>query len=453
MKRRTLLGLALAGVAAPAILRAQAGDTAALAREAYVYLYPMVENYLSIYQYALDPANDQFKAPPNRVGNVARVFTPADTGVVTPNSDTPYSFLILDLRAEPIVVTMPPIEPERYYSLQIVDLYSHNVDYLGTRSDGNGGGDFLIAGPDWTGDVPAGIARVVRMPTSLAFTLFRTQLFSPEDIRRVTEIQTGYLAVPLSAYAGTEPPPAAPAIDWPEISRETAQSAFWDYGNFLLQFAPPLPWEAALRPDFARVGVAPAPAWPAAELAPEAEAAIIAAGDAALAEIGAGVARLTTSAGLFGTPEAMRDRLFERAMGAMGGLYGNTAVEALYPTYMVDAAGAPLDGGNAYVMRFAPGALPPVDAFWSITMYDGVTRFLVDNPLDRYLINSATLPDLVTDADGGITLHLQHVSPGAEREANWLPAPPGPFAVVMRLYLPQSAALDGSWQPPALERR
>ena len=453
MRRRTLLGMALAGVAAPALLRAQAGAPATLARGAYIYLYPMVENYLSIYQYALDPSNDQYKAPPNQVGNVARVFTPADTGVVTPNSDTPYSFLILDLRAEPIVVTMPPIEPERYYSLQIVDLYTHNIDYLGTRSDGNGGGDFLIAGPDWTGEAPAGSARVVRMPTSLAFSLFRTQLFSPEDIGRVEEIQAGYQALPLSAWAGTEPPPAAPVIDWPEISRETAQSAFWDYGNFLLQFAPPLPWEEVLRSDFARVGVAPAPAWPATELTSEAEAAVIEAGNAALAEIGAGVAMLTTSAGLFGSPEAMRGRLFERAGGAMGGLYGNSEAEALYPTYMVDAAGAPLDGGNAYVMRFAPGALPPVEAFWSITMYDGVTRFLVDNPLDRYLINSAMLDGLVPDPDGGITLYLQHASPGAEREANWLPAPAGPFAAVMRLYLPRAAALDGSWQPPALERR
>lgn len=452
MKRRSLLLMTAAVVLlSPLRLRA-AEDVSGIAHDAYVYLYPMVQNYLSIYQWALDPTGSQYKGPPGQVNNVARVYTPEDTGVITPNSDTPYSYLIMDLRAEPVVVTLPAVEDDRYYSLQIVDLYSHNVDYLGTRRDGNGGGDFLIAGPGWAGELPKGVKRVVMMPTSIAFSQFRTELKSPDDIERVKEIQAGYTARPLSAYAGTPAPAAPPAIDWPPISAETMQPRFWELANFLLRFAPPLPWEQDLRASFARIGVAPAPVWPATPL-PEAEQAeVIAAGDAALKEIAAGLMTLTSSFGLFGTPERMRGKYMARAAAAMGGLYGNDEEEALYPTYLVDANGQPFDTAHhKYVMRLAPEAFPPVDAFWSITMYDGITRFLVDNPLKRYLINSTMLESLKRDPDGGITLYLQHESPGPDLEPNWLPAPDGPMAVVMRLYLPKPEALDGRWTPPPID--
>jgi hypothetical protein len=172
---------------------------------------------LSIYQLALDPSGSQYKGPPNEVHNVARVFTPADTAIITPNSDTPYSYLIMDLREEPAVVTLPAIERDRYYSLQLVDLYTNNVDYLGTREDGNGGGDFLIAGPGWEGTKAAGIKRAVEVSTSLMFSQFRTQLFSAEDIDKVKQIQSGYQVQPLSAYLRRKRPQAPPTIDYPPI--------------------------------------------------------------------------------------------------------------------------------------------------------------------------------------------------------------------------------------------
>ena len=164
-------------------------EALAIARDAFVYLYPLVQNYLAIYEFSLDPDGSQYKGPMNRIHNVARVFTPDDTAIVTPNSDTPYSYLMMDLRAEPLVVTLPRIEDDRYYSLQLVDLYTHNVDYLGTRRDGNDGGDFLVAGPDWTGEAPQGVRRIVRMPSQLAFSQFRTQLRDPSDLERVKAIQ------------------------------------------------------------------------------------------------------------------------------------------------------------------------------------------------------------------------------------------------------------------------
>lgn len=425
----------------------------AIACEAYVYAFPMVENYLSIYQFGLDADGGQYKGPLNAVHNVARVFTPDDTGVVTPNSDTPYSFLIMDLRAEPMVVTLPQVEPDRYYSLQLVDLYSHNVDYLGTRVDGADGGDFLIAGPDWDGAVPAGVRRVVRMPTRLVYSQFRTQLADPDDLERVKAIQAGYAARPLSAYAGTERPATPPAIDWPRITRETAHTDFWFYANFLLQFAPSFPWEGATRAGFKRIGVEAGGAWPPPGMAPEVLEAVVKGGDAALAEIAASLGKVTSSAGLFGTPERMKGKAMNRAMGAMGGLYGNTEEEALYPSYMLDADGAPLDASkNNYVFRFRPDTLPPARAFWSITMYDAVTRFLVRNPLDRYLINTSMLPGLKTNAAGEVLIYMQHESPGPDLERNWLPAPNGPMSVVMRLYLPAETALDGRWRPPVIEK-
>jgi hypothetical protein len=428
-----------------------AEDARAIAHEGYVYAYPIVKNYLSIYQFALDPAGSQYKGPVNQVNNVARVFTPADTGVITPNSDTPYSFLILDLRAEPIVVTLPRIEPTRYYSLQIVDLYTNNVDYVGTRRDRNAGGTFLIAGPDWTGATPTGIKRVVRISTQLAYSQFRTQLFGPGDIDQVKRIQAGYTARPLSAYLGRTAPQASPALDYPAISDVTFDQQFWRYTNFLLQFCPPLPAEKNLRAQFAAIGVVGAMPWPPASMADDVMNAIEAGAKDGRQAIAASLAKVTSSVGLFGTPEEMAGKYLQRAVGAMGGIYGNSAEETIYPNYARDEAGHSLDGSKSnYTLTFPPGQLPPVDAFWSVTMYDARTQLLVDNPLQRYLVNSPMLLELKRDPDGGITLYIQHASPGADKQANWLPAPDGSIGVVMRLYLPKPDVLNGKWKPPPI---
>lgn len=426
----------------------------AIATEAYVYLYPMVQNYQTIYQFALNPSGPEFKGPMNTIFNVARVFTPRDTTIVTANSDTPYSYLMLDLRTEPYVVTLPKIEPTRYYSLQLVDLYTHNVDYLGTRKDGNGGGVFLVAGPGWQGEVPRGISRVVRSPTSLMFGQFRTQLLDASDLPRVRAVQAGYRAQPLSAFLGQPPPPAAPAIDYPAISQERIGTDFWRYATFLLQFAPALPGEEAVRDRFARIGVRPGGPWPAPGLSADVMRAIDEGAREAHRQLDAESRRLTSSAGLFGTPAQMASKYKERALGAMAGIYGNDLEETFYVSYQSDGDGKPLDASvQDYRLTFAPGALPPVEAFWSITMYDGRTRLMVENPIDRYLINSAMVRDLVKDADGGITLYLQHRSPGAARASNWLPAPNGPMGAVLRMYLPRREVLEGTWKAPPVAVR
>ena len=430
-----------------------AEEASQIAHEAYIYAFPLVQNYLSIYQFALDANGSQYKGPLNEVHNVARVFTPADTGVITPNSDTPYSFLIMDLRTEPMVVTLPAIEKGRYYSLQLVDLYTNNVDYLGTRTEGNGGGTFLIAGPGWRGAAPSGIKRTVRMATSLMYGQFRTQLLDAADIDKVKAIQSGYHAQPLSAYLHQTPPSPAPALDYPKINRDTFVPQFWQYTNFLLQFCPVLPSEAKLREKFSRIGVRPGAPWPPAGMPENVVHAVQTAAEATQKELDQEAQKLTSSVGLFGTPEQMAGKYKQRALGALAGIYGNSPEEALYPSYLADAAGQPFDTSKFnYTLTFEPGKLPPVNSFWSVTMYDAKSRFLVENPIHRYLINSNMLPGLKKNADGGITLHLQHKSPGAELESNWLPAPDGLMGVVLRLYLPKPEVLKGAWTAPPIRK-
>lgn len=451
MNRRTLLKMAAATAVLPGpALRAQEPDS--LAREALLYTYPMVKNYLTLHQYALEPGGAQYKGPLNTLRSVARVYTAEDTAIITPNSDTPYSFMVMDLRAEPLVLTLPAIEADRYYSVQIVDLYTHNVDYLGTRIDGNGGGDFLIAGPGWQGAAPEGVKRVVRVPTELGLAIIRTQLFAPDDIGKVAAIQAGYAARTLSAYAGAPTPAPAPAVDWPAIDDARMLTDFWPLASFLLPFAPPLDWEGGLRDSFASLGLGAGSGWPPADLAADAAARMRDLVRPTEQEIRGVVETLVSSAKLFGMPAFMKGRYMDRAAAAQGGIYGNSVEEALYIVYAVDRSGELLDGAaHRYRLRLDAAAPPPVGAFWSITMYDKASQILIANPIDRYLINSAMLPELRREPDGGIVIHLQAESPDGVEKANWLPTPAAGFYAVMRLYLPKPEAIDGRWRPPAIE--
>lgn len=452
MNRRTLLKGTAASIALPSLPAFGQDDIKAPAREAYIYTYPMVKNYLTMYQYALEPGGSQYKGPLNTLVSIARVYTPEDTAIITPNSDTPYSFIVFDLRAEPVVVTMPKIEKERYYSLQLIDLYTNNVDYPGTRVDGNDGGDFLITGPGWKGDIPKGVKRVIEMPTTLALGIVRTQLFSPEDLDKVKEVQAGYKAQLLSAYAGTPVPDVPPSIDWLPISDDKMVSDYWSLAAFLLQFAPPYPGDEAQRENLGRLGIRDGAAWPAPGVSPDTIALMEEVAVSTEKEIRDTAARLTDSSKIFGTPEFMKGQYMVRSAAAQGGIYGNTAQEALYVIYAFDAKQQFLNGRKGkYALTFTPDTLPPVDAFWSITMYDKPTQFLVANPIDRYLVNSPMLAGLEKNDKGEIVIYLQHESPGSELESNWLPAPSDTFYAVMRLYLPKAEALDGRWTPPAIE--
>ena len=318
----------------------------------------------------------------------------------------------------------------------------------------------MLAGPGWGGKTPEGIAQVIPCETELALLIYRTQLFNPADIENVRAIQAEYRVQSLSAFLGEPAPAEAPPIDfYPPLSPEQQRTslAFFDELNFVLQFCPTHPSEADLMQRFARLGIGAGRNFNADALGPDIQQAVQdgmadawQAYDQAEQQMGAGE---LTSGDLFGTREFLKNNYLYRMVGAAGGIYGNSRDEAIYPIYSVDESGQPLDASrHRYTVHFAPGQLPPTNAFWSVTMYSLPASLLVDNPLDRYLINSPMLPDLVADPDGGITLYLQHDSPGADKEANWLPAPDGPFFVAMRLYWPRPEALDGTWTAPPLER-
>ncbi len=444
-------------------------EATAIAAEAYVYGFPMVMNYKTMYQYVIDETSPEYKGPFNHLGCVARVFTPDDKAVVTPNADTPYCMFWIDVRAEPMVLTVPEMEPERFYHFQFIDLYTHNFAYVGTLTTGNGAGTYLIAGPDWEGEKPEGIADVIRSETGFVFNVTRTQLFGPDDLATVKRIQDSYGLQPLSAFLGTEAPPAQVRPDFPTWHEGSQfDERFFGYLDFMMSLLRrPGQGETALWDRLARLGIGPANTFDFAALPPSIQEALKAGADAGFGEIEENIAKFANdplgSARVFGTREFLQESGKEyfghenhhliRAAAAHIGLYGNSATEAIYPAYLMDADGRPYDAStNRYTLTFEEGKLPPVKVFWSLTMYDGRTQLFIENPLDRYLLNSTMMDQSQREEDGSIVLHIQRESPGSNREANWLPAPNGPFYMVLRLYGPEETALEGEWIPPAVQK-
>lgn len=445
-------GLAFSTGHAAAITPAEAR---AIAKEAYIYGYPMVDSYRIQHAYFVNRESHEFKAPWNHLRNIPRVFTPEDKAVPVPNSDTPYSIVGLDLRAEPMVITVPPIAKERYFSVQLVDVYTHNFAYLGSRTTGNEGGSYLIAGLGWKGDPPKGVKQVIRSETELAQAVFRTQLFSPDDLDKVKQVQAGYRVQALSSFFPQAAPKAAPRIDFITPLTPAAMKTspeFFNVLNFVLQFCPTHPSEKELMARFAKIGVGAGRNFDASHLAPEMKTAIeqgMADAWAAFAGVKGQFDRKEVTFGdVFGTRDYLKNNYLYRMTAAVLGILGNSKEEAMYPMYYTDATGQKLDGTNRYTLHFAPGQLPPVHAFWSLTMYELPSQLLVVNPLNRYLLNSPMLPQFQFDADGGLTLYVQNASPGKDKETNWLPAPPGPFFMALRLYWPKTEAIDGKWETP-----
>jgi hypothetical protein len=440
-------------------------ETKAIAEEGFIYGLPIVMNYAVMYAYAVDPNSGQFKAPFNQIKNEARVFTYEDTAIVTPNSDTPYSLVWLDLRTEPIVLSVPAVEKSRYYAVMLCDGNTFNYGYIGSRATGNEPGDYMVVGPNWKGETPPGIKQVFRSTTQFSLAAYRTQLFNAADMPNVVKVQAGYKMQPLSAYLHQPAPPAAPAINFPKIDDKMVKTGFFEYLDFVLQFAPPGPEETAIRAKLARIGVGVGKTFDFKDLslAHKAEVALGMKDGVAKVEryLAAGQKNINgwKVGSLFGDRAFYDGNWLKRAAAAKGGIYGNDAIEAMYPMTKTLADGKMLDGSkHNYTLTFPAGELPPVNAFWSVTMYDGKTQLLIKNPISRYLINSPMLPSMKTDADGSLTLYIQKDSPGADKESNWLPAPDDPIYLVMRLYWPKTTppsilpAGEGTWKPPAVKQ-
>jgi len=437
-----------------------------IVKEAYVYGFPMVMNYKTLYAYALNKNSPEYKGDFNEMSCDARLFTPEDKAIVTPNSDTPYCMFWCDIRTEPVVISVPEIEPNRYYSFQLIDLYTHNFAYIGTLTTGNSPGKYLIAPTHWKGEKPEGITDIIPCETGLFFTVVRTQLMEANDIDRVKEIQGQYTLQTLSEYLGEES--KAPQSDsvfpaWVEGEQFTVDA--FKYMDFMLTQIEPIEQEKPLFQKLSKLGIGTAEGFDINNFDEETQDSIKAGVKEGFSELEDFIKKYASdplaSAKIFGTRDFLsqsakdnynlEDFYLPRAVAAQTGLYGNSGFEATYPTYFVDTEGQPLNASeNNYTITFKAGELPPVKAFWSITMYDGKTQLLIDNPLDRYLVNSTMMDHFVFGEDGSLTIYVQKESPGEALEANWLPAPDGPFYAVMRLYGPEEVALSGVWVNPPM---
>ncbi len=431
-----------------------------IAKEAYTYAFPMLMGYRFAFATFLTPGLPTYRGPANGIHSKAATLDHTFRDVVTPNADTPYSFGLLDLRAEPVVIQVPSVT-DRYYVFQFVDLFGTNPHFIGSRATGSGAGTYLAVGPGWEGEAGDEFDGVLPFDTDLVFVIGRTQLLGADDVPALVKVMAGYNIQTLSAYRG-QSSPAPQSTQWPIWNDEASRDErFIGYLNFLLSFCQPIhPSEADLMARFAQIGIGAGLAFDADALDDKVREAIRAGIAAARETVAAKVSTIMqkvngwTFSDIFGTREWYGDNFLLRAVAAMAGWGGNDVIEAIYPTAREDADGEPLDGAHRYQLKFT--TLPPSKAFWSVTMYDttydGTAGYLVENPINRYLINSTTA-GLVYGEDGSLTITIQGEQPlDAAQQANWLPAPAGPFYLVLRIYWPEQAALEGAWTPPPVVR-
>ena len=435
-------------------------EAKAIAEEAYIFAYPMLDNYKTMYVVAIWKDSPAFDAPLDTLLNKAVLSGPEYTAVIRPNNDTFYSQAIMDLRREPMVISVPAITDKRYYSFQLIDLYTHNFDYIGTRKSGFDAGHYLISGPSWEGEKPDGIDKIIRTECNFVIALGRTQVFGPGDVEDAQKVMAGYNVQPLSQFIGTEAPVAPEPLSFPPYSPEKAKSVeFITYLNFLLGQLQPHPFEADLFERFAKIGIGPDQAFDVNGLDPEIKAAIGAGIASALAKIETEMKQLGEQkngwmlvSGAFGNRDNMQGKYLTRAAAAMFGIYGNDLEEAYYPESTVDFDGEALDGSkHNYILHFDKDELPPVNAFWSLSMYKLPEQLFIENPINRYVISSAT-EGIIYNQDGSLDIYIQKDSPGKDKESNWLPAHDGPFSLQGRMYWPKPEALDPLYVPPAVRK-
>jgi hypothetical protein len=430
-----------------------------IAHEAYRYAYPMLMAYGLFHAQAFQRTSSMHQGM-NRLHHFRQLGGPRFLNSIPwINNDTPYGAGWLDLRVEPFVLHLPEFPPGRFHNVQLIDLFTHNFAFFGTRLTGNAATTILIAGPAWQQATPAGIEHVARAETHFVKLVTRILLEAGEEAADVRALEDAYRLEPLSAFAGTAAPPAPPALDFPvpdALKFEARSAAFIGPFNFLLSLCELPRDEAPTFERFARIGIAPGAAFDAEALPTALRAAIDAGAEDAHAEIAAKAARLGDRVNGWEMPLDLRGHrarmacdeaaLLRRAAAAMYAIWGIDAAEGLYMVADADAQGQPLDGSRAsYVLRF--DAPPPVHAFWSITVYDAKTRLLVDHPSGRYAVRDRD-PGLQLGADGSLTLVLQHEPVAHGPAANWLPVPRQPFQLVARLYWPRAELLDGRYRPP-----
>jgi len=387
-------------------------------------------------------------------------FPAADMrAVVRPNFDTLYSSGWVDLTREPVVVSVPDTGG-RYYLLPMLDMWTDVFASPGWRTTGTEAADFLLVPPNWSGKVPQGLTRI-DAPTPYVWIIGRTKTDGPADYAAVHAIQKGYRITPLSGWGRPSTPVKAsidPSVDIktpPKKQVDTmAGEKFFAYASQLLKLHSPHVTDQPIIARMKRIGIEPGKTFDVAKLDAATRKAIDDAPAAAqklmewkiptLARVANNWSMNTDTMGVYG------NYYLKRAIVTQVGLGANLPEDAVYPLNLGDQSGKPLDGVNKYVVHFRKDEIPPVDAFWSITLYDP-EGFQVANTINRFAVSS-WMP-FKRDSDGSLTLYIQNENPGSEQESNWLPAPKGPFNLTMRLYAPRSEALTGRWNPPPVSAR
>jgi hypothetical protein len=436
-----------------------ADEASEIAVEAYVFGYPLVLMDVTRQAMTAVPKAEGRKAPVNQFIHMREFPDYTMTDVVSPNADTLYSTAWLDLTKEPIILSLPDVG-KRYYLMEMLDAWTNVFASPGSRATGNCRGDFAIVGPQWKGKAPADV-KEIKSPTNMVWLIGRTQTNGKEDYAAVRAIQDQYKLTPLSAWGKDYRPPdnapVAPGVDvkTPPVEQVAKMDAatFFARLNTLMKDNPPAAADASALNNFAAIGVAPGTPFDLKSLDPAVAKSVEGSVKAAQAKIAAEARKphgkkvngwdVMTNLGRYGT-----DYLF-RSVVALVGLGANLPEDAIYPRATEDTDGRPLNGANSYLVHFPKGQLPPVNAFWSLTMYDS-KQFFVQNPISRYAIGDRD--KLKFNDDGSLTICIQHDSPGKEKESNWLPAPKDSFNMFMRLYWPKKEIVDGVWKTPGVER-
>ncbi|MBX7106606.1 MAG: DUF1254 domain-containing protein [Gemmataceae bacterium] len=451
--------LACAAVAAaPPAVRAQAlseDEALRLGKEAYVYGYPLITMEFTRRVMTNVAAPHGTHAPMGQFLLMRSYPDASFKDVTAPNADTLYSTAWLDLGREPYVLSLPD-EDGRYFLMPMLSGWTDVFDVPGKRTTGTKAQSFAITGPNWKGHLPDGV-KELKAPTNMVWILGRTYCTgTPEDYKATHAIMDKYQLVPLSSYGKAYTPPAGrvdPTVDMKTPVREQVNrldtAAYFTLLASLMKDNPPAAADAPMVAKLAKLGIEPGKKFDASRIPSSAAAKIPMAaqeqimGHFKTAGTNANGWVFTTNAGLYGTDYV------QRALVTAIGLGANRPQDAVYPTSEVDGDGKPYSGAHKYVMHFPKGQTPPVDAFWSITMYNA-DYFFVDNPLNKYTVSPRN--DLKYNADGSLDIYIQNESPGKDKEANWLPAPKGKFILMMRLYWPKAtdpSIIDGTWKPPA----
>ena len=457
---------ALAQGATPAITEQ---DAQAIAVDAYVYFYPLLSMDFTRKQFTnVEQGKESFKGPMNTFVNVPE-YPPANfKGVVRSNFDTLYSASWLDMTKEPVVISVPDTNG-RYYLLPMLDMWTDVFASPGWRTTGTKAGTFLVTPPGWRPDLRDKFAEEFKLPkdtqrinapTPYVWVIGRTKTDGPADYDAVHKIQAGYKVVPLSEF-GKSPKPVEikidPSIDMktpPKVQVDTMTAGvYFAHAAELLKLHPPHITDEPIIAQMKKIGIEAGKSFDIGKLDPVVQRALEAAPQTAqklmtwkvqtLARVANGWSMNTDTMGVYG------NYYLKRAIVAQLGLGANVPEDAIYPLNLGDESGKSLDGANKYTITFEKGAAPPVNAFWSITLYDS-EGFQVGNVLNRFAVSS-WMP-FKYNADGSLDLYFQNENPGKDKEANWLPAPKGAFNLTMRLYSPKSEALTGKWNPPPVVR-